>query len=218
MKLLGKDCGCAERKAESGVNNPLHYWLWWKPLRVARTLLYRALSLKRDLRPLMRALTMGEHMVVAEGHLMALVTRADNTIEERDLGYNTITDAALAYLVDDFDNGATDISTMNFHAWGTGACGGVPPACGATLLVTEAAETRVAGTRSQPTALQFRSVATLTCAGAPKTITEWGLFSVITANTATAWSLRCFSGSSIALLVGDSIEFTYTVTFTCVSG
>lgn len=219
MRLLGKDCGCEGRAAESGISNLFQYWLWWKPLHVVRTMLYRLLSLKADLKPVMRGLILGEHMMVAEGHLTARITRANGSIEERDLGYNTITDAAVAKLADDFNNaaGGADVSLFNFHAWGTGACGGVPPACGATLLVTEAAEARVSGTRSQPAANQFRSVGTITATG-NKTITEWGMFNIVTANTITAWSLRCFSGSSIGVLIGDSIEFTYTVTFTCVSG
>lgn len=194
MNFLGRDCGCSKRKAESGISNPFRYW--------ARRLLWK---------PATALLLLPERFTIAEGRLTARVTRADGRVEQYDLGANTITDAAVAYLVDDFDNGGQDISTMNFHAWGTGSCS--TPACGATALVTEASESRVSGTRSQPAANQFRSVGEITAAGV-KTITEWGLFSASSAGT--AWSLRCFTG--IVLAASDSIEFTYTVTFNCVSG
>ncbi len=34
MRILGWewDCGCPERVAESGTDNPLRYWLLWWPL------------------------------------------------------------------------------------------------------------------------------------------------------------------------------------------
>jgi hypothetical protein len=128
-----------------------------------------------------------------------------------DLGHNTITDAAADFLADDFVDASTDVSNMDWHHWGTGACS--TPACGATGLVTAASEARVSGAASQPGTRQYRTVATITADGT-KTITEWGLFSASTAGT--AWSLRCFTG--IPLLASDGIEFTYTLTVACVSG
>jgi hypothetical protein len=214
MKILDKDCGCDARKTESGITNPFQYWLWYRPLREARRLLYRLLSLKRSLTPIMRGLVMGEHMMVAEGHLVARVIRADGRVEDVDLGYNTITDAAVSYLADDFNNasGGADVSLFNNHAWGTGACSN-PVACAGTALTTEASEARVSGTRSKPAANQYRSVGQITANGT-KTITEWGLNTA--SSSGTFWSIRCFTG--IALVVNDAIEFTYTVTFSCVQG
>jgi len=204
MKLFGIwDCNCDERKAESGIDNPLVYWGLWKPAQLLRGLLWRAVG---------AVYGFGEHLTIMEGHLTAVVRRANGLIEELDLGRNTITDAAVAYLVDDFDNGAEEISTMNFHTWGTGACS-TPPTCPTTTVVTEGSESRVSGTRSQPSANQYRTVATITADGV-KTIKEWALMSAATSGT--AWSLRCFTG--IALAASDSIEFTYTLTINCVTG
>jgi hypothetical protein len=212
MKLLGKDCGCERRAEESGISNPFRYWLWHWPLRQSRRALYALLSLSRDLRPLANNLLFGDHLTIVEGELTARVIRADGSIEHYNLGKNTIGDAAVTFLRDDFNNGGQDISTMNFHAWGTGACA-TPPACVTTNLVTEATEARVAGTRSVPAANQFRTVATITADGT-KTITEWKLASAGAGGT--AWSLRCFAGISVVL--NDAIEFTYTLTITCVTG
>lgn len=162
-------------------------------------------------RRLRSALGLSEHLTIMEGHLTARVYRANGRVEDLDLGPNTITDAAVAFMVDDMDNDAQDITTLNYHAWGTGACS--TPICGATTLVTEAAESRVSGTKSQPSANQLRTIATITSAST-QTITEWGLFSASTGGT--AWSLRCFTG--IGVDNGDKIEFTYTLTINCVSG
>lgn len=205
MNLL-KDCnGCAARRAESGIDNPLVYWLAWWPLNRLRRLLARPLRLSQFI---------GETMMRADGHLTARVLRSDGRVELLDLGRNTITDAAVAFMVDDFVAGGatTDITNMNFHHWGTGACT-TPPPCTATALVTPGTEARVSGTKSEPAANQYRTIATIT-ADATKTITEWGLFSASTGGT--AWSLRCFTG--IALASGDAIEFTYTLSISCVSG
>jgi hypothetical protein len=126
--------------------------------------------------------------------------------EDVDVGPNTVTDAGVAFLVDDWDNNATDITTMNYSAMGTGGSPPSTPAVTATALVTEV-ESRVAGTKSQPAANQIRSVATIT-ATAPRTINEWGLFSAAAAGT--MWSNRWFT--AISLATNDAIEFTYTLT------
>lgn len=193
MKLFGLfDCGCDQRKA-------------WLISRIRRAM-WSLLGVE--------ALAGGGKAVLATGRLTARIIRADGRVEELDLGFNTITDAAVAFLVDDFDLGGatTDVTLMNNHHWGTGVCV-IPPACTVTGLVTPGTEARVAGTKSQPAANQFRTVGTLTADGA-KTITEWALFSASAGGT--GWSVRCFTG--VALALNDSIEFTYTATFNCVTG
>jgi len=121
-------------------------------------------------------------------------------------GSNTVTDAGVAFLVDDWDGGTTDITNFNWHAMGTGGSPPGTPAVTVTALVTPV-ESRVAGVKSQPAANQIRSVATIT-ATAPRTINEWGLFSASTAGT--VWSARWFT--AIVLDTSDAIEFTYTLT------
>lgn len=196
MKILGWDCGCAERKKRL-----VSWFLRGTPL--GRALLRWAG---------IHIVSMGEHVLTAEGVLTARIVRANGRVEERVLGRNTITDAAADFLANDFFDASTDVTAMDFHHWGTGVCA-IPPACTSTALVTAGSEARVAGTASKPAVRQYRSVGTLT-ADAAKTITEWGLFSGVTGGT--AWSLRCFTG--IALALNDQIEFTYTLSIACVTG
>lgn len=196
MKILGWDCGCEERKK--------HLLSWFlRGTVLGRTLLRWAG---------IHIVSMGEHVLTAEGVLTARIIRADGRIEERVLGRNTITDAAADFLADDFFDGSDDVTAMDFHHWGTGTCI-IPPGCASTGLVTPGSEARIAGTASKPAVRQYRTVGTIT-ADAAKTITEWGLFNLAAAGT--AWSLRCFTG--IALALNDQIEFTYTLTVACVTG
>ena len=96
------------------------------------------------------------------------------------VAYAVVTDAGVAYIVDDFDNaaGSADVSLFNFHGIGTGS---TAEAVGDTALVTESTtalnpdSTRATGTRSQPAANQYRSVGTLT-ADASIAAVEHGLF------------------------------------------
>lgn len=123
-----------------------------------------------------------------------------------------ITDAGVAFLVDDWDNNAQDLTTMNFHGCGTGA---VAEAVADTALGAESTtilnpdSTRATGTRSQPAANQYRSVGTLTFDGAGA-ITEHGLFSASATGTGTLWDRSTFGAITVAS--GDSIQFTYTCT------
>lgn len=91
-----------------------------------------------------------------------------------------------------------------YIAWGTGAG---TSAVGDTTLFTEAAETRVLGTMTQPSADTSQTVGTLTVSGSGKTITNAGLFD------ASTNGILIIKGDHIGipLLVGDSIEYTFTL-------
>jgi hypothetical protein len=115
-----------------------------------------------------------------------------------------ITNAGVAFLVDDWNNDATDITTMNYHDSGTGT---VAEAVTDTGLGTPCGEARDAGTKSKPTANQLRTVATHTYAGS-FAITEHGIFSATTAGT--LWDRSVFA--AINVVANDKIEFTYTCT------
>jgi hypothetical protein len=125
----------------------------------------------------------------ADGALMAIVTTA---------GVN--------YMATDFASGGVTptISGFKFHDSGTGVAAAV---VGDTALGTPAGPARVTGTPSNPTANQYRSVATIAYTGT-LAITEWGLFSAST--TGTLWDRRVFSALNV--VNGDSIQFTYTLT------
>jgi hypothetical protein len=90
-------------------------------------------------------------------------------------------------------------------AWGTGAG---TAAKGDTTLFTEAAEARGNTTNTQPIANQNQFVATVTSLSA-QTITNAGVFDAASAGTMLLKS--DFTG--IALAVGDSIAFTFQLTW-----
>lgn len=115
------------------------------------------------------------------------------------------TQAGEEFTADLFD-GTTSAPANHYIAWGTGAGTAVK---GSTTLNTEASEARVIATRSQPTTDSNRFVGTLTCAGAGKTITNAGVFTASTVGTLLLHS--DFTG--VALNVGDSIQFTFTLTW-----
>lgn len=130
------------------------------------------------------------------------------------VSYRVVTDAGVAFLVDDWDSDATDITTMHFHGCGTGTNA---EAAGDTTLQTESTtalnpdSTRATGTESQPAANQLRTVGTLTFdAGAA--ITEHGIFSQAATGGGTLWDRSVFAAINVVAL--DSIQFTYTCTLT----
>jgi len=236
MNIFGRDCGCDGRKA---AIKRMAGSMASRLARFAHGPSFRQLSvgehftiIEGTLRAVpMRAVAPGERWRYAPSMLVERPVFGPAFAEkfaahgvrplglwvlgrEVDFGLNTITDAAADFLADDFVDGTTDVTNMDWHHWGTGggACAS-PIGCGATTLTTPGSEARVSGTASQPATRQYRTVATIT-ADAGKTIDEWGLFSASSAGT--AWSLRCFG--DIILALNDAIEFTYTLTIACVSG
>jgi hypothetical protein len=117
---------------------------------------------------------------------------------------NVFTDAGEALLTDIVD-GTASVPADWYVGWGTGAG---TAAKADTTLFSEASEARVAATMTQPTADANRFTATLTCAGAGKTITNAGVFNAST--TGTLLLKSDFTG--VALEVGDSIQFVFTWT------
>lgn len=98
----------------------------------------------------------------------------------------------------------------SYIGWGTGA--GTAAATDTTLF-TEASEARVSGTITQQTTTTtndtWQNVATLTVAGAGKTITNAGAFDASTSGN--LFMKGDFTG--LALNVGDSIQFTLRVQY-----
>ncbi len=121
-------------------------------------------------------------------------------------GYATVlTQVGEEWIVDKLDE--TLQTTGDYVGWGTGAG---TAAKADTTLFTEASETRVTATRTQPAADKIRWVATITCAGAGKTITNAGNFTAVTVGTLIVHG--DFTG--IVLAVGDKIEFTIDLEIT----
>lgn len=103
-------------------------------------------------------------------------------------------------LVADILDGTVSAPTW-YGAWGTGAG---THAKGSSVLFTEASESRVAATMSQPAADKNRFVYQITADGI-KTITNAGILDAAAAGNLTLAS--DFTG--IALGAGDAIEFTF---------
>lgn len=115
-----------------------------------------------------------------------------------------VTTVGKEWIIDKLDE--TVQTTGDFVAWGTGAG---TAAVGDTTLFTEAAESRVSATRSQPATDTIRWVATITAAGA-KTITNAGNFTASSAGTLIVHG--DFTG--IVLAIGDQIQFTINLQVT----
>ena len=116
--------------------------------------------------------------------------------------YTAVGETVVVDLID--GTSSTHLDNTNAHiGWGTGA--GTADKADTTLF-TEASETRVTGTTSQPAADKNQWVATLTADGA-KTITNAGLFNAVAAGSMVVKG--DFTG--IVLALGDKIEFTVSL-------
>lgn len=153
------------------------------------------------------------------GELRAVVIKGDGTrINYGVLGYRVITDAGVAFMVDDWDvntaSATNDITTFKYHGCGTGTTN---EAAGDTALVTESTtalnpdSTRATGTQSQPSANIIRSVGTLTF-DADAAVTEHGLFSQAATGGGTLWDRTKFAAINVVGASADSIVFTYNGT------
>lgn len=147
------------------------------------------------------------------GRLYATVYRVDGRMEHLGLlSTRLITDNGVAFLVDDWDNDAKDITNLHFHGCGTGTNAENQTDSALQTESTTALNpdnTRATGTESQPAANQLRTVGTLTFDGSAA-VTEHGIFDQAATGGGTLWDRSQFS--AINVVNGDSIQFTYTCT------
>lgn len=163
---------------------------------------------------LAKAFSKATGVVTITPRLLVRVHRANGEwIDYGTVNYaRLVTDAGVAFLVDDWDNNAQDLTTLNYHGCGTGA---TAEAVGQTALVTECTtalnpdSTRATGTRSQPSANIYQTVGTLTFDSAAA-VTEHGILSQAATGGGTLWDRSLFSAINVAS--GDSIQFTYQAT------
>jgi hypothetical protein len=178
-----------------------------------KNLVYRLKNWRSELHMLLIrmgvAITHTFGLLSCYGTLYARVLHADGSFTDYGaVGMRVVTDAGVAFLVDDWDDDTTDITTMNYHDSGTG---GTAEAAGDTVLVTQAGPTtRATGTKSQPSANVLRSIGTIAYVST-LAITEHGLFNQA-AQGGTLWDRTLFS--VINVINGDSIQFTYDCTLT----
>lgn len=137
-------------------------------------------------------------------------------IEYGVVGYRLVTDAGVAYIVDDLDNGSgsADVSLFNFHGVGTGTNA---EAAADTALQTESTtiltvnSVRATGTRSQPAANQYRSSGAVSFDGSGA-ITEHGLFTDADVGEGTLLDRSVFSAVNMASGETLTCQYTFTVT------
>ena len=155
-----------------------------------------------------RGRTAGFGGAVVEAHTELKVEHIRNgrVIGEQTIYDRVVTNAGRDAIVDAF-SGTFDLSTFNHHDSGTGTNA---EAVGDTALQTPTTEARVAGTQSQPTSDVYRSIATITYAGA-RAVTEHGLFSQAAKPGGTLLDRTVFA--AVNVVADDSVQFTFTIAF-----
>ncbi len=146
---------------------------------------------------------MGE--VTPVGRLYVTKISGDGSSEYLGLvSTKVVTDAGVAYLVDAMQ-GIVEPENLRWHASGTGV---TAEAASQTALVTEVA-TRTSGTLAEEASANiFRTVGTISYSSS-FAITEHGIFSA--SSTGTLLDRSVFAAINVAN--GDSIQFTYELTF-----
>lgn len=129
------------------------------------------------------------------------------------LSTRVVTTAGVWFLVDAWQN-SVELEIMKYHGVGTGTNA---EGAGDTALQTESTtalnpdSTRATGSLAEgATGNIFRSIGTVTF-DASAAITEHGIFSQAATGGGTLWDRSVFS--AINVVSGDSIQFTYDVTF-----
>jgi len=142
--------------------------------------------------------------VVFQGTLTGTKIRGDGTLVALGvLSRRVVTTAGVNFLATDFNGGAS-VAAFDWHASGTGV---VAENITDTAMGTDSAVARVSGTPTNPTANQYRTVATMSYTSS-LAITEHGVFSAVT--DGTLWDRSVFA--AINVVSGDSIQYTYTLT------
>ncbi|MEM4313089.1 MAG: hypothetical protein QXH95_03435 [Thermoplasmata archaeon] len=145
----------------------------------------------------------GNYLIFSSTLSAVYIPKAGKAVDLGIISRRVVTNAGVDFMASDFVDGTTDITNFNWHASGTGTN---PESVNDTALQTEV-ESRVSGTKSKPSAGQYRTVATITY-GSSYAITEHGIFSASTGGT--LWDRSVFSAINVSS--GDSIQFTYTLT------
>ena len=131
--------------------------------------------------------------------------RGGRVIDDRPLvSRHVVTTAGVDWIKTSWLN-TTELEVLLYHASGTGT---TAESAAQTALVTETG-TRVAGTASSNGTGIVRIVATISYSGT-LAITEHGIFSQLSAG-GTMWDRSLFT--AVNVINGDSIQFTYDVTF-----
>ncbi len=141
------------------------------------------------------------------GELSAVLVRADGSyVDYGVLGRRVVTTAYCEFVVDQHQTESSVIGDFKFHDSGVGTTN---EASGDTDIETTDAVARSSGTQAEESSIIYRSVGTIAY-GSTLAITEHGLFSASTG--ATLMDRTEFS--IINVVNGDSIQYTYGITYT----
>jgi hypothetical protein len=144
--------------------------------------------------------------VTIMGELRAVLTRADgSTLNYGVLGRQKVTTAYCEFMVDQHQTESSVIGDFKFHDSGVGT---TAENIADTDIETTDEESRATGTQVEESSVIYRSVGTIAYTNT-KAITEHGLFSASTG--ATLMDRTVFS--AINVVNGDSIQFTYGITY-----
>ncbi len=146
-------------------------------------------------------------LFTAIGKLEAVLIKADGTkVAYGVLSRRVVTDAFVAFVVDQLQTETSVFGDFKFHDSGVGT---TAEAAADTAIETTDGESRATGTQTESAANAYRSVGTISYTTS-KAITEHGLFNDVTAGTLMDRS----KFAAINVVSGDSIQFTYTLTLT----
>ena len=122
------------------------------------------------------------------------------------IGRRVVTTAYCEFIVDQHQTESSIIGDFKFHDSGVGV---TAENSSDTAMETTDAEARASGTQTEESSVIYRSVGTISYTST-KAITEHGLFNNLT--TVTLMDRTKFS--AINVVSGDSIQFTYGITYT----
>jgi hypothetical protein len=157
-----------------------------------------------------------QSVAVIESSLKLVVFRANGKVEDvGEVSRKVVTDTGVGFIVDAFQN-LKELENMKFHGIGTGTGA---EAVGNTALGTELTtqynpdNTRATGSTGETSANIYRTVGTNTV-DASATISEHGIFDQAATGGGVLLDRSMFSGSSVGLTSGDSLQSTYDFTLT----
>lgn len=146
-------------------------------------------------------------MPVITSELRAVKICADGRrVDYGVLGRRVVTTAFVNFVVDQLQTETSVFGDFKYHDGGVGT---TAEAIGDTGIETTDGESRATGTQTESAANAYQSVGTISYT-TTKAITEHGLFN--DASAGTLMDRTVFS--AVNVVSGDSIQFTYTITFT----
>lgn len=144
-------------------------------------------------------------VAVITSELRGILIHAGQAYDLGVLSYRVVTTAFVNFLVDNLQTDTTEFGDFKFHDAGVGT---TAENAADTAIETTDGESRATGTQTESAANAYRSVGTISYT-TTKAVTEHGVFSQSTG--ATLMDRSVFS--AINVVSGDSIQFTYTITF-----